>query len=186
MSRCHDGPRKTACHELLRLRIRWTRFGSDNVVVVARASGAVSRAITGTATAQKSAALRLGQSNCGRQGPSTGRVAKRSETRRTDRPRGELGSASRKSRIKVQRQPGRAYHLACLGACLAAAQRALLTAYPELEQEALCAETPLQLSGSGWIADAIVTQNSALSASISRYRCEFERARLARLHRQPF
>lgn len=76
--------------------------------------------------------------------------------------------------------------LHALEACLAAAQRALLTAYPELEQEALCAEAPLQLSGSGWIADAIVTQSCALSASIARYRCEFERARLERLHHQPF
>jgi len=40
---------------------------------------------------------------------------------------------------------------------LAAAQRALLTGYPELQDD-LCGDRPLQLSGSGWIADAIITQ----------------------------
>ena len=39
----------------------------------------------------------------------------------------------------------------------------LLAAYPELEQEHLCSERPLLLGGSGWIADAIITQSSGLS-----------------------
>lgn len=76
--------------------------------------------------------------------------------------------------------------LHALEACLAAAQCALLTAYPELEQEDLCGDRPLHLNGSGWIADAILTQIAGLSASISRYRREFERARQARLPGFPF
>lgn len=74
--------------------------------------------------------------------------------------------------------------LHALEASLAAAQLALLTAYPELQEE-LCGEQPL-LGGSGWIADAIILQCSGLSASIARYRREFERARLARLGDPPF
>ncbi|MFL5349970.1 MAG: hypothetical protein ACJ8AT_34775 [Hyalangium sp.] len=76
--------------------------------------------------------------------------------------------------------------LHALEASLAAAQRALLTAYPELEQEDLCGDTPLHLNGSGWIADAILTQSAALCVSIARYRREFERARQARLGDPPF
>ncbi|MFL5344160.1 MAG: hypothetical protein ACJ8AT_05170 [Hyalangium sp.] len=75
--------------------------------------------------------------------------------------------------------------LHALETSLAAAQRALLTAYPELQDD-LCIDRPLQLNGSGWIADAIVTQITGLSASIARYRREFERARLARLPDRPF
>jgi hypothetical protein len=75
--------------------------------------------------------------------------------------------------------------LHALASCLAAAHHALLTAYPEL-QEDLGGDGPLQLNGSGWIADAIVTQIPGLSASIARYRREFERARLARLSDLPF
>lgn len=76
--------------------------------------------------------------------------------------------------------------LHALEACLAAAQHALLAAYPELEQEHLCSERPLLLGGSGWIADAIVTQSSGLSASIARYRRELERARQEHLSQHPF
>lgn len=75
--------------------------------------------------------------------------------------------------------------LHALETSLAAAQRALLTAYPELQDD-LCCDTPLQLNGSGWIADAIVTQITGLSTSIARYRREFERAQLARLPDHPF
>ena len=71
-------------------------------------------------------------------------------------------------------------------ASLTAAQHALLAAYPELEEEELCSQRPLLLGGSGWIADAIVTQISGLSASIARYRREFERARQAPLPELPF
>jgi hypothetical protein len=76
--------------------------------------------------------------------------------------------------------------LHALEACLAAAQGALLAAYPELEQEDLGSDRPLLLGGSGWIADAIITQSFGLSASIARYRREFERARQARLSHSPF
>ena len=76
--------------------------------------------------------------------------------------------------------------LHALEASLAAAQHALLAAYPELEQEELCSERPLLLGGSGWIADAIITQSCGLSASIARYRRELERARQARLSQSPF
>jgi len=76
--------------------------------------------------------------------------------------------------------------LHALEASLAAAQCALLAAYPELEEEDLCSDSPLLLSGSGWIADAIITQSCGLSASIARYRREFERARQARLSQSPF
>ncbi len=76
--------------------------------------------------------------------------------------------------------------LHALEASLAAAQRALLTAYPELEQEDLCGDRLLHLGSSGWIADAIITQISGLSSSIARYRHEFERARQARLRDHPF
>jgi hypothetical protein len=76
--------------------------------------------------------------------------------------------------------------LHALEAGLAAAHRALLTAYPELQEEDLCDDRPLHLNGSGWIADAIITQISGLSTSIARYRREFERARQARLHDPPF
>jgi hypothetical protein len=76
--------------------------------------------------------------------------------------------------------------LHALEACLAAAQRALLVAYPELEEEDLCSDQPLLLGGSGWIADAIITQSSGLSASIARYRREFEHARQARLSPSSF
>lgn len=72
-----------------------------------------------------------------------------------------------------------------LEASLAAAQLALLTAYPELQDE-LCGDPPPLLGGSGWIADAIILQCSGLSASIARYRREFERARRARLRDPPF
>jgi hypothetical protein len=76
--------------------------------------------------------------------------------------------------------------LHALEASLAAAQHALLAAYPELEEEDLCSDRLLLLGGSGWIADAIVTQCSGLSASITRYRRELERARQARLSPSPF
>lgn len=76
--------------------------------------------------------------------------------------------------------------LHALEASLAAAQCALLTAYPELEEEELCGDRPLLLNGSGWIADAILTQIAGLSSSITRYRREFERARQARLRAHPF
>jgi hypothetical protein len=76
--------------------------------------------------------------------------------------------------------------LHALETSLAAAQLALLTAYPELQEDNHCVDRPLQLNGSGWIADAIVTQITGLSASIARYRLEFERARLARLPDHPF
>lgn len=76
--------------------------------------------------------------------------------------------------------------LHALEASLAAAQRALLAAYPELEQEALGTDQPPLLGGSGWIADAIITQSVGLTASIARYRREFERARRAHLSPSPF
>lgn len=61
--------------------------------------------------------------------------------------------------------------LHALDATLTAAHRALLAAHPDLDEEDLCGDRPLHLDGSGWIADAIVTQIAGLSASIAR--CAF-------------
>ncbi len=75
--------------------------------------------------------------------------------------------------------------LHALGAALAAAQRALLAAHPELEEDDLLGSRPLRLNGAGWIADALVTQLAGVESSLQRYRREVERAR-ACLHEDPF
>ena len=88
-----------------------------------------------------------------------------------------------------QRPAARAPELAilhALDATLTAAHRALLAAHPDLDEEDLCGDRPLDLDGSGWIADAIVTQISGLSASIARYRREIDRARRPRFSTYPF
>jgi len=75
--------------------------------------------------------------------------------------------------------------LHALGAALAAAQRALLAAHPELEEDDPLGDRPLQLDGAGWIADALVTQLAGVEASLQRYRREVARAR-AWPHEDPF
>jgi hypothetical protein len=76
--------------------------------------------------------------------------------------------------------------LHALGAALTAAQRALLAAHPELEEDdILGGSRPLQLNGAGWIADALITQLAGVEASLQRYQREVERAR-AHPHEDPF
>ena len=75
--------------------------------------------------------------------------------------------------------------LHALGAALAAAQRALLAAHPELEDDDFAGEESLKLSGAGWIADAILTQLAVLDTSLQRYRREVARSR-ASAHEEPF
>ena len=75
--------------------------------------------------------------------------------------------------------------LHALGAALAAAQRALAAAHPELEEDDFLGSRPLRLSGAGWIADALLTQLAGVESSLQRYRREVERAR-ACLHEDPF
>jgi len=76
--------------------------------------------------------------------------------------------------------------LHALDAALAATQHALLAAHPPLEDEGLCGDGPIRLDGSGWIADAILLQISALNASLARYRQEIRRARHERFMTLPF
>lgn len=76
--------------------------------------------------------------------------------------------------------------LHALDAALAATRHALLAAYPPIEDERLCGDGPIRLDGSGWIADAILTQISALNASLARYRREIRRARHERFMTLPF
>ena len=76
--------------------------------------------------------------------------------------------------------------LHALDAALAAAHRALLAAHPELEEEDLCGDSPLNLDGAGWIADAILTQIAGLDTSIARYRREIARSRRCPAMSYPF
>jgi hypothetical protein len=76
--------------------------------------------------------------------------------------------------------------LHALGAALAAAQRALLAAHPELEDDDFAGERALKLSGAGWIADGILTQVTGLELSLQRYRREVARSRAAPLPDDPF
>lgn len=71
--------------------------------------------------------------------------------------------------------------LHALGAALAATQRALLAAHPELEED-LAGDRPLELPGAGWIADSILTHINGLEQSIQRYRQEVQRARRCQLN----
>ena len=76
--------------------------------------------------------------------------------------------------------------LHALGAALAAAQRALLAAHPELEDDDFAGERCLKLTNAGWIADGILIQVTGLEASLQRYRREVARFRAASLHEDPF
>ena len=76
--------------------------------------------------------------------------------------------------------------LHALGAALAATQRALLAAHPELEEDDFTGERTLKLTGAGWIADGILTQVTSLEMSLQRYRREVARFRAATLHEDPF
>ncbi len=75
--------------------------------------------------------------------------------------------------------------LHALGVTLAAAQRALLAAHPELEEDDFLGSRPLRLDSTGWIADALLTQLAGVDASLQRYRREVERTR-ACPHEDPF
>jgi hypothetical protein len=59
---------------------------------------------------------------------------------------------------------------------------ALLAAHPQLEEEDLAGDRPLELPGAGWIADSILTHISGLEQSIQRYLQEIQRARRCQLN----
>lgn len=64
-----------------------------------------------------------------------------------------------------------------LDAALTAARLALLAAHPEIEEQDLAGDNPLNLDGSGWIADGIVIHIASLESLLLRYRREVVRPR---------
>lgn len=56
-----------------------------------------------------------------------------------------------------------------LEAALATAERALLAAYPELE-EGLCLARPVPLSTEAWLGDAIIVHIAGLETALFHYR----------------
>lgn len=76
--------------------------------------------------------------------------------------------------------------LHALAAALTAAERALLAAHPELEEEDLCPDAPPRLNGTGWIADAILTHIAGLDACVGRYFAEERRVNGCGIRPPPF
>lgn len=66
-----------------------------------------------------------------------------------------------------------------LEAALATVERALLAAYPELE-EAICVGQPSYLCTEAWLADAIIEQVSGLESALHRYRTQLRARGLQR------
>lgn len=58
-----------------------------------------------------------------------------------------------------------------LEAALAVTERALLAAYPELE-DALCLERPARLSAEACLADAVIVHVTGLETALFRYRLQ--------------
>jgi hypothetical protein len=56
-----------------------------------------------------------------------------------------------------------------LEAALAIAERALIAAYPELE-DGLCLQRPCPLSTEAWLADAIIVHITGLETALFHYR----------------
>ena len=59
--------------------------------------------------------------------------------------------------------------LHALDAVLIATKTALVAAHPELEEEDLCAEVSPRLCADAYIADAVLTNVTALQSAICRY-----------------
>ncbi len=59
--------------------------------------------------------------------------------------------------------------LYALDAALVATETALVAAYPELEDADFCAEAPPRLSADAYVADAVLTEVTALQSAVRRY-----------------
>ena len=66
-----------------------------------------------------------------------------------------------------------------LEAALATVERALIAAYPELE-EGLCLSRPTPLSTEAWLADAIIVHVTGLETALFHYRFQLKARGLLR------